>query len=68
MKQERNYQNPVINESPVERVDRTSDTPTMDYSLCLRSGKCFRSLKANTERLRKSFFPQAIQTLNQNST
>ncbi|KAK3543146.1 hypothetical protein QTP70_011948 [Hemibagrus guttatus] len=34
----------------------------------LWSGKCFRSLKANTERLRRSFFPQAIQTLNQNST
>ncbi|KAK3513816.1 hypothetical protein QTP70_028871 [Hemibagrus guttatus] len=34
----------------------------------LRSGKRFRSLKANTERLRRSFFPQAIQTLNQNST
>uniref|UniRef100_A0A3P9IJZ8 Reverse transcriptase domain-containing protein n=1 Tax=Oryzias latipes TaxID=8090 RepID=A0A3P9IJZ8_ORYLA len=31
----------------------------------LRSGKRFRSLKANTERLRRSFFPQAIQTLNQ---
>ncbi|KAK3521012.1 hypothetical protein QTP86_002491 [Hemibagrus guttatus] len=34
----------------------------------LRSGKCFRSLKANTERLRGTFFPQAIRTLNQNST
>uniref|UniRef100_A0A3P9JDD6 Reverse transcriptase domain-containing protein n=1 Tax=Oryzias latipes TaxID=8090 RepID=A0A3P9JDD6_ORYLA len=31
----------------------------------LRSGKRFRSLKANTERLRRSFFPQAIRTLNQ---
>ncbi|KAK3541538.1 hypothetical protein QTP86_029174, partial [Hemibagrus guttatus] len=34
----------------------------------LRSGKRFHSLKANTERLRRSFFPQAIWTLNQNST
>ncbi|KAK1785836.1 hypothetical protein P4O66_003119 [Electrophorus voltai] len=31
----------------------------------LRSGKRFRSLKTNTERLKWSFFPQAIQTLNQ---
>ncbi|KAK3529834.1 hypothetical protein QTP86_007200 [Hemibagrus guttatus] len=34
----------------------------------LQSGKRFRSLKANTERLRRSFFPQAIWTRNQNST
>ncbi|KAK3521213.1 hypothetical protein QTP70_001051 [Hemibagrus guttatus] len=34
----------------------------------LRSGKLLRSLKANTERLRRSFFPQAIETLNQTST
>ncbi|KAI5628338.1 gastrula zinc finger protein XlCGF28.1-like [Silurus asotus] len=31
----------------------------------LRSGKCFRSLKANTERMRRTFFPQAIRSLNQ---
>ncbi|KAL0152385.1 hypothetical protein M9458_052108, partial [Cirrhinus mrigala] len=31
----------------------------------MRSGKRFRSLKANTERLRRSFFPQAIRSLNQ---
>ncbi|KAK1793800.1 hypothetical protein P4O66_001528 [Electrophorus voltai] len=31
----------------------------------LRSGKRFRSLKTNTERLKRSFFPQAIQALNQ---
>ncbi|KAI5613412.1 gastrula zinc finger protein XlCGF28.1-like [Silurus asotus] len=31
----------------------------------LRSGKCFRSLKANTERMRRSFFLQAIRSLNQ---
>ncbi|KAI5103505.1 gastrula zinc finger protein XlCGF28.1-like [Silurus meridionalis] len=31
----------------------------------LRSGKRFRSLKANTERMRRSFFPEAIQSLNQ---
>ncbi|KAK1788757.1 hypothetical protein P4O66_002568 [Electrophorus voltai] len=30
----------------------------------LRLGKCFRSLKTNTERLRSSFFPQAIRALN----
>ncbi|KAK3535983.1 hypothetical protein QTP70_023724, partial [Hemibagrus guttatus] len=33
----------------------------------LRSGKRFRSLKANTERMRRSFFPRAIQALNQNT-
>ncbi|GAA6088507.1 uncharacterized protein LOC109141784, partial [Tachysurus ichikawai] len=31
----------------------------------LRSGKRIRSLKANTERMRRSFFPQAIRILNQ---
>ncbi|KAK1803854.1 hypothetical protein P4O66_003801 [Electrophorus voltai] len=31
----------------------------------LRSGRCFRSLKAKTERLKRSFFPQAIRALNQ---
>ncbi|KAK1795644.1 hypothetical protein P4O66_001135 [Electrophorus voltai] len=31
----------------------------------LRSGKCFRSLKTNTERLKRSFFPQATRALNQ---
>ncbi|KAF7699141.1 hypothetical protein HF521_003883, partial [Silurus meridionalis] len=31
----------------------------------LRSGKQFRSLKANKERMRRSFFPQAIRCLNQ---
>lgn len=31
----------------------------------LRSGKRFRSLKAKTERMRRSFFPQAIRALNQ---
>ncbi|KAI5629002.1 gastrula zinc finger protein XlCGF28.1-like [Silurus asotus] len=31
----------------------------------LRSGKRFCSLKANTERMRRSFFPQAIRSLNQ---
>lgn len=31
----------------------------------LRSGKHFRSLKAKTERMRRSFFPQAIRALNQ---
>ncbi|KAF7705704.1 gastrula zinc finger protein XlCGF28.1-like, partial [Silurus meridionalis] len=31
----------------------------------LRSGKRFSSLKANTERMRRSFFPQAIRSSNQ---
>ncbi|KAK3572211.1 hypothetical protein QTP86_026057 [Hemibagrus guttatus] len=34
----------------------------------LRSGSRFCSLKANTERLRRSFFPQDIRTLKENST
>ncbi len=33
----------------------------------LLSGKRFRSLMAKTERLRRSFFPQAIRLLNSNS-
>ncbi|KAK1801512.1 hypothetical protein P4O66_004574 [Electrophorus voltai] len=31
----------------------------------LRSGRRFRSLKAKTQRLKRSFFPQAIRALNQ---
>ncbi|KAK2831401.1 hypothetical protein Q7C36_016487 [Tachysurus vachellii] len=31
----------------------------------LRSGKRFHSLKANTERMKRSFFLQAIRSLNQ---
>ncbi|KAF7686206.1 hypothetical protein HF521_015568, partial [Silurus meridionalis] len=31
----------------------------------LRSGKRFRSLKANPKGMRRSFFPQAIRSLNQ---
>ncbi|KAK1793823.1 hypothetical protein P4O66_001550 [Electrophorus voltai] len=31
----------------------------------LRSGRRFRSLKTKTERLKRSFFPQAIRALNQ---
>ncbi|KAI5107608.1 gastrula zinc finger protein XlCGF28.1-like, partial [Silurus meridionalis] len=34
----------------------------------LRSGKRFRSLKATTERMRRSFFPQAIRSLNQETS
>ncbi len=35
--------------------------------LLLPSGKRFRSMMAKTERLRRSFFPQAIRLLNSNS-
>lgn len=34
----------------------------------LRSGKCFHSLKANTERMRRIFFLQVIWALNQGNT
>ncbi len=40
--------------------------PTLLFTL-LPSGKRFRSLMAKTERLRRSFFPQAIRLLNSNS-
>ncbi|RXN39337.1 CBL-interacting kinase 4-like protein [Labeo rohita] len=39
--------------------------PNNELFSLMRSGKRFRSLKANTERLRRSFFPQAIRSLNQ---
>ncbi len=35
--------------------------------MLLPSGKSFRSMMAKTERLRRSFFPQAIRLLNTNS-
>ncbi len=48
--------------------------PDMDYThpnhpgnhlfILLPSGKRFRSMMAKTERLRRSFFPQAIRLLN----
>ncbi len=39
-----------------------------NHPFCLLpSGKCFRSMMAKTERLRRSFFPQAIRLLNTNS-
>ncbi len=39
-----------------------------NHLLCLLpSGKCFRSMMAKTERLRRSFFPQSIRLLSSNS-
>ncbi|XP_062844896.1 uncharacterized protein LOC134303416 [Trichomycterus rosablanca] len=38
-----------------------------DRTQAVRSGRRFRALKAKTERMRRSFFPQAIRVLNENS-
>ncbi|KAK1803320.1 hypothetical protein P4O66_004104 [Electrophorus voltai] len=50
------------------KARRTVKDPTHPnnrlFSL-LRSGRRFCSLKTNTERLKRSFFPQAIRALNQ---
>ncbi len=43
------------------------DSPGNHLFRLLPSGKRFRSMMAKTERLRRSFFPQAIRLLNTNS-
>ncbi|KAK1804766.1 hypothetical protein P4O66_003614 [Electrophorus voltai] len=47
------------------RIVKDPTHPNNRLFSLLRSGKCFRSLKTKTERLKRSFFPQAIRALNQ---
>ncbi len=48
-------------------VKSISNHPSNCLFTLLPSGKRFRCLMAKTERLRRSFFPQAIKLLNSNS-
>ncbi len=49
------------------KIIKDSNHPGNCLFNLLPSGKRFRSLMAKTERLRRSFFPQAIRLLNSNS-
>ncbi len=48
-------------------IIKDSNHPGNHLFILLPSGKRFRSMMAKTERLRRSFFPQAIRLLNSNS-
>ncbi len=49
------------------KITKDSNHPGNHLFRLLPSGRRYRSLMAKTERLRKSFFPQAIRLLNTNS-
>ncbi|KAK3537431.1 hypothetical protein QTP70_009977 [Hemibagrus guttatus] len=53
--------------SKARKIMKDLSHPNNGLFSLLRSGKRFRSLKANTERMWRSFFPQAIRVLNQNT-
>ncbi len=53
--------------SRVAKIIKDSNHPGNRLFIILQSGKRFRSMMAKTERLRKSFFPQAIRLLNSKS-
>ncbi len=46
------------------KIIKDSNDPGNHLFFLLPSGKCFRSMMAKTERLKRSFFPQAIRLLN----
>ncbi len=48
------------------KILKDSTHPGNHFFCLLPSGKSFRSMMAKTERLRRSFFPQAIRLLNTN--
>ncbi len=50
--------------SRAAKIIKDSNHPGNRLFISLPSGKCFRSMMAKTERLRRSFFPQAIRLLN----
>ncbi len=52
--------------SRAAKIIKDSNNPGNHLFILLPSGKHFRSM-AKTERLRRSFFPQAIRLLNSNS-
>ncbi len=53
--------------SRAAKIIKDSNHPGNRLFCLLPSGKRFRSMMAKTERLRRSFFPQAIRLLNTNS-
>ncbi len=53
--------------SRTAKIIKDSNHPGNHLFRLLPSGKHFRSMMAKTERLRRSFFPQAIRLLNTNS-
>ncbi len=53
--------------SRAAKIIKDSNHPGNHLFHLLPSGKRFRSMMAKTERLRRSFFPQAIRLLNTNS-
>ncbi len=53
--------------SRAAKILKDSNHPGNHIFCLLPSGKRFRSMMAKTERLRRSFFPQAIRLLNTNS-
>ncbi len=53
--------------SRAAKIIKDSTHPGNHHFRLLPSGKRFRSLMTKTERLRRSFFPQAIRLLNTNS-
>ncbi len=53
--------------SRAAKILKDSTHPGNHLFCLLPSGKRFRSMMAKTERLRRSFFPQAIRLLNSNS-
>ncbi len=53
--------------SRAAKIIKDSNHPGNCLFILLPSGKRFRSMMAKTERLRRSFFPQAIRLLNTNS-
>ncbi len=50
--------------SRAAKIIKDSNHPGNHFFISLPSGKRFRSMMAKTERLRRSFFPQAIRLLN----
>ncbi len=50
--------------SRAAKIIKDSNHPSNRLFITLPSGKRFRSMMAKTERLRRSFFPQAIRLLN----
>ncbi|KAK1783993.1 hypothetical protein P4O66_004506 [Electrophorus voltai] len=52
-------------QTKARRIVKDPTHPNNRLSTLLRSGRRFRSLKTKTERLKRSFFPQAIRALNQ---
>ncbi len=53
--------------SRAAKIIKDSNHPGNHHFCLLPSGKRFRSMMAKTERLKRSFFPQAIRLLNTNS-